>query len=666
MSNCADQYEELVHEQEIILQEDLAALKKMPERSRIERYNTLKANEEEFRWEFTKECPDFLTNGEIDRVRGEFRLARLLIAASFYDEGEIPAAMADDFVDTEVQAVIDFERYKKFDALTEEQIEEKIFRMEGEVYDLVTEYTSTQIANMDDLLDDPAVQQDVIERLLERYDERRAKIRRGFFTYVEAHGLEHMVESIEEAVKAVVDAADERELIREELRSELDDLSSTLDNRLRTQTQTLESELDSLEFRLASQSVDPADFRSEMERVRAQTREIANSQDAAISELEDQLDQSVQFKARIEAKIDDLEQAREDAKQAEREQARAEATELIENELQNLQSERSHLQEEIQRLKREREQIETARDRLDDQQESLENRVEDIEKSVSRDEPQGLDGESVVTAQIARLLELDYLGRFDISMQETGTIETGDAHFQVPDGYWDGRSERRNERMRLVDLLPAEADLDQYPANRAARYEITESSLFGLSRQTEMVIEAQVYSHLEAFTTNDFDANPADLDDLLSIVNEAVYEAEHDEFTYLLGIGSPTGWTDRVIDQIKSDEFARTRFSQHVSVCLIDLQDGSLIYDESDPIVAENASVFEPPLDAERVEDCMQTIRANYIDDIGTETVLLRDVVENEGFQYHIAKRAFDRLDAEGAGEQFYVDDLGLTLEVRG
>ena len=33
--------------------------------------------------------------------------------------------------------------------------------MKGEVYELVEEYTSTQIANMDDLIDNPEVQSDL-------------------------------------------------------------------------------------------------------------------------------------------------------------------------------------------------------------------------------------------------------------------------------------------------------------------------------------------------------------------------------------------------------------------------------------------------------------------------------------------------------------------------
>jgi DNA-binding transcriptional regulator YhcF (GntR family) len=43
----------------------------------------------------------------------------------------------------------------------------------------------------------------------------------------------------------------------------------------------------------------------------------------------------------------------------------------------------------------------------------------------------------------------------------------------------------------------------------------------------------------------------------------------------------------------------------------------------------------------------------------------LRDVTEELGYDSHIVKRAFNRLEHEGIGEQFLVDDLGLTLEVR-
>jgi len=109
---------------------------------------------------------------------------------------------------------------------------------------------------------------------------------------------------------------------------------------------------------------------------------------------------------------------------------------------------------------------------------------------------------------------------------------------------------------------------------------------------------------------------------------------------------------------------SRTRVSQNVGVCLADLQDGSVLCDESDPIVADNAHLFEPPLETERVADCVKTLRTEYVDDIGYETVLLHDVVDQHGYDPHIVDRAFEELEDDGVGEQFYVEDLGLTLDV--
>ncbi len=96
----------------------------------------------------------------------------------------------------------------------------------------------------------------------------------------------------------------------------------------------------------------------------------------------------------------------------------------------------------------------------------------------------------------------------------------------------------------------------------------------------------------------------------------------------------------------------------------MNLQDGSLVYDESDEIVRENADLFAPPVDSERFQACLDTIREEYVEDIGTESVLLRDIVNEEEYPAQVVKRAFNRLEREGAGEQLYLDDLGLSLTV--
>lgn len=659
--DCATRFEELTHERDVVLDEDLAALQRLPERTRIERYNEIKGDEETFVREFGRECPAFLTDAETDRARGQFRLARLLVAASFYaDDGDtVPRAMAGDFIEAELQAVVDFDRYKQFDALTESQIEGKIRRMDGEVYDLVTEYTSTQIANMDELVENPDVQQDLIERLVDRYEERREKIRHGFFVYVETHGLEHMVEAIEEAVTAVTDAADERERVRDELRAQLDDFAETVDERLDRQYRQFESEIRDIEGKLASQQVDPETVRAELDRLATGGEETATEVVAASEELSARIDRTTELGQRIEVEIDDLEGVRERAHEEAMDELRDEAVALVEDELDALRDQREEIRTEVDRLERERERVEAARDSLEQRQESLEERVADVERSFDEG---GIEGGDVVTATTARMLELDYLGRFDISMAEAETVHTRDGEFDVPEGYWEGRSERRSERASVVALLDG-GDPEEYPTNALSRYEITSGRYLGLASTTETTIEARVLADIEAFATNGFDASPATLDDLLGVVNEAVYAAEDGEFEYVLALASPTGWSERVREQVADDDLARSRYSKRVSLCLVDLQDGALVYDDSDPVIRENADLFAPPVDDERVRECTDLVRREYVDAVAHESVLLADVVDDHGFDAPVVKRAFTHLEDEGAGEQLYLDELGLSLE---
>jgi len=665
MSDCARQFEELTHEADVIRDEDLAALQRMPERSRIERYNGIKASEEEFLWEFSEECPEFLTDSERARVRGNFRLARLLLTASFYAEaGDVPRAIGDDFVDAELQAVVDFDRYKQFDALSESQIEEKIRRMVGEVYELVEEYTSTQIANMDELLEQPDVQQDLMERLLERYETRREKIRRGFFVYVETHGLEHMVAAIEEAVEVVNDSTATREEVERDLESAVaadSEAAAEVDHV--SERRRFESELMGLESQFADAD-DLEALNEQIERLESRLEEATESQDSATTEIDARIERTTELEQRIEAQIEDLQVAREKAVTEAKAEASDTAVELVENELEELQDQREEIRTKLDQLEREREKVQEARESLDKRRQELEDRVSQIEQSVATDQ-KGIEGTNAVTAEMAKVLEMDYLGRFDISMHEAGTIQTDEGTFDVPDGYWENRSRRYSNYSYLVDVLDTDVeDPDTYPANETARYEITSSGYLGLSTRIETVIEARVVSNLHAHATNGFDTQPANLDALLEIVNQVVSEAEEGEYTYLLGLASPTGWSERVRQKIEDEDIAKSRYSQYVSLCLVNLQDGKVTYDESDPIVQANLGLFSPTIGEEEVQDCVELVRTEYVDDIGHESVLLRDVVSEHGYDPEIVKRAFNRLEERGRGEQLYLDELGLSLAV--
>ncbi len=658
-TDCNKRLSELRSTARRVLSEDLAALSRMSDRKRVEVYNEIKANEETLKWDFQDECPNVRTSGEIDSIISRLRLARLLVAASFYKDGELPPAMSGDFAEGALEAAVDFERYKQFDVLSEEQINKRIRRMDGEVYELVTEYTNTQLSNMDDLIDDSKVQKDVIDELTNRYDERLKNVRQGFYTYVEQRGLGGMVEAIEDAIRAVSESQQAKAEVNSKLREELDQLSEQLEEGFQRQQQTVNQRFQSVQRELARSNPDLEAIRSELESLDIQGSQAAYQQTAA--ELKEAINETRDLERKLDEKIDEL----EDAKQASAEEdssVSGEVSAIVAEELSELEQQREQLRGEIGRLQQERSQIEAAREQLTQRQAQLSDRVEEIESSVG-DGDGGIEGESVVTPTIARLLELDYIGRFETSLYDTPSIRLADDTFDVPEDYWDDRSERRSERPKLSKYLDENQNPDRFPENQSARFKITDSRYLGLSQRTQMILEATVVADLEALATNEFDASPADLEDLLTHVNRTVHKAELEDVTYLLGIASPTGWTESVERQIENEGIARTRFSRHVSVVLVDLQDGSIVYDESDPVAQLNTSLFELPVDDERIEACVEVID-DQLAQVGLagEAVTMNEVV-SKGHDHHVVKRAFDRYSDGNGFSQQYVDDQLVLFE---
>jgi hypothetical protein len=88
-----------------------------------------------------------------------------------------------------------------------------------------------------------------------------------------------------------------------------------------------------------------------------------------------------------------------------------------------------------------------------------------------------------------------------------------------------------------------------------------------------------------------------------------------------------------------------------------------LIYDESDPVVAENAGLYERSVNAEAVADCVSKIRTEYMDSLAHGSVLLTDLADETGTDRHVVKQAFARIEDDGDAEQFYLDEQGLALD---
>jgi hypothetical protein len=83
-------------------------------------------------------------------------------------------------------------------------------------------------------------------------------------------------------------------------------------------------------------------------------------------------------------------------------------------------------------------------------------------------------------------------------------------------------------------------------------------------------------------------------------------------------------------------------------------------------VITENIGLFERAVQAENVDECVSTIRSEYASDLSRGTVMLEEIVEETGYDSHVIKQAFDRLESSGGGVQFYVDERGLAMDFEG
>jgi hypothetical protein len=530
--------------------------------------------------------------------------------------------------------------------------------MDGEVYTLAKEYHSTQLEDLDTLLDDPTVQRDVLKQLVNRYDARLDKIKRAVQLYVEIHNPSGLVDSIERAIVAVADAADEREDVREAIEREVRSVAADLDRTLAAREAAVESRLRAVEADIDGAKSDDVSggVRAELDALRAQTDELAQTQERALSDLSTRIERAGELDRRLTDRIAELEAAHGRAV-ADGGLLGEEAVALVSHELDALREQHADVEESIADLERERRRIADAEARLDEREAALAARVEAVSASLTETAERA--GDDVVTTAMARLFELDYLGRFDISVHEAAHLHTPDGLVAVSAATWDGAVSRRDEIPRLRDHLGADGDFDAFPANRSVRFELRRSRYLGLGRERQLVLEAGVVSHLEAYARNGFDARPATIDDLLDVVTRVVRTIGSDDAHTVLALASPTGWTDDVRNRLLDEQYARNRFDRRLHLYLVDLQTGQVWFDDSDDLLVGNAALFDVPVDAERLHDCLTAVRA--LAERGELNVGLDSLVA-DGYPAHVVKGAFNRLERDDVGQQLLLGELGLVL----
>lgn len=679
-----DELDDVLRPANRVLDGDLVDLERMSPTRRERLYEELRESEERFESELLREYRQKLDDVTTSEVRSQLVTARLFLHVASHrdDRGDVidPNAFEAD----ERRAVVEFDRYRAFDVSSTEDLRRRIREKDDDVYEFVVEEVTSQTDDRSSVLDgrDNRIRTAVMDYLNGRYQERIERSEEAVSLYIQEHGLPNVIEGIEDAVEATAEGAERRREIEEAVRTQLDDLSERIHASLRDQERAIRGDIAGIQGEVAAMEsepnagIDAARLESKLDEVAADVEAVREERRADVAALDEAIDDLTDKRETLDDALEELTEAgREATERAADEAAEGvaeDAEEIVSQELQRLRDRREELDGELTRLSRERERLEAAGDRLESEHELLSERVDRVSASLPAESDADAGGDGVVPARIARLYEVDFISRFDESVREAHsiTLPSGE-EFEPPAEFARRAQEAGDERERMASLLDDQGagddvDVDHYPLRRRSRYTVVTSSRFGLVRDAELVIEATVHSNLEAYAINGFDARPAGLDDLLDVINRVTERANARGVPHLIAAASTTGWTDRVRRLVTESEFSRTRLGTDVSLCLVDVRTGELLYDRSDDVVHANRELFERAVHVERVDACERHVREEYVEDPMTDTVRLSTVASELDAPEHVVASAFDRIEDAGDGSRGYHDEHGPYLVANG
>lgn len=632
--------------------------------------------------EFGEKIPESIKQADFEKMAG----AILFLAAAGYSNNHHKSDLIGNAYNQKAPEVADFvleiNKYSILDEYDEAQIVRLIENEDDDLHRLLKRELSATRESIHDLNvpKSSLENDDEVLFLQNRLARRQDKMSRAVEKYIDENTLYEILQDIEEAILQTGKAAQKRDDIVETLQSEIKGLEERFISETESMTNELEAELlSSEEFETELSSLEDElqwAFREHreliLEQLPTQTDEdierltpkgmialLGEQRDDIVESVEQHLTQSQsQVEERLNVlteKQHQLNNAISSIEQTHEEVSQEEIKTIIKNELSQLTDQRDRLDALIDRFQRERERLEAE--------------VTSLETAPTPPEPvtEGSDelkGSDIIPADVARLYEDDFIARIERSVREASEIKLPDGKILTTDaGYWGqhSRSEQGSFQGSIVEKLPEDTQIRHYPERPWTRFATVESTgLLGQSMETDLVIEGLTLTRLPTYAEHGYDWASATLAELHGTVGEALdrslVRGQEDAY-HLLIVGSPTGWADNVIEEVEGGAL----FDADVSVCLSDLRTNNPHYYQQDSMLRDNGWLLSLDLLGEQVPKCVTTIETEYIEEPQCERVLLQELVQEHGFDSHVVKLAFNRLEERGIGTQIETDH-GLLL----
>jgi excisionase family DNA binding protein len=266
----------------------------------------------------------------------------------------------------------------------------------------------------------------------------------------------------------------------------------------------------------------------------------------------------------------------------------------------------------------------------------------------------------LVTSMAARQREKNYIARFETKVQRiTKVWHPLRGQVISPPKSWDQLHHVTDGADALMKLLHTgflEEDVEQgMPLNVASRYHVPDQG----QGSPGLVLEARLFAHMQAFVEQGFDTQPATVADLDHLLDAVVADAEALQVVHLVGLASPTGWTEAAQAYVATGEPGSTFHHRLVLPCLVDLAAFQVYHNAADDRLTPLVSLFAPRLSQEEVGRAVDYVKRALVISSG---VSVQEVCAETGVEEPLVRQAFAKLVAAGSHRAEAVEGIGQVI----
>jgi uncharacterized membrane-anchored protein len=321
---------------------------------------------------------------------------------------------------------------------------------------------------------------------------------------------------------------------------------------------------------------------------------------------------------------------------------------------QQLEEEKRRLVEaELKEIATVKDQLATQATTLQDEQNGLEVKRQEIIDRL-RQLNEIAEGKSIryISSEDAKLCEMNFMARFDTKMQ----FYPVRLYSPLMKKEFEIHSWKEGQHISV-----SESSTPDMPGNVQDRYIVSDKKhgFFG-DKIKRIIVEAISFTHLDEFKKYKFDSRRANLADFLKIITRLVDKAEVGEYLHVIGIASPTGWDEKVKNEVQSTTFAHNYISRYLSFCLVDSVTGEVFFNPSDDRISKFIEYFVPEFNREKIEKARQYV----VNKLAVKNyVVFDDAVADVGESRAIINKVFYDLQHEDKGKVKYMKEVGLVIQ---